>query len=76
MRIIVHNNTWYKGRHAWKGWIGMKKVFIDGSAGTTGLRIVQRLEARGVSCTFEKNPGGHFTDISGRLAKALAAVDG
>ena len=43
----------------------------DATAATVGL-----LRERGVACAFESNPGGHFTDISARIAKALAALDG
>ena len=53
----------------------VRHPLVAGVADATA-RTIELLEARGVSCTFEKNPGGHFTDISGRLAKALAAVDG
>ncbi|MDO4536839.1 MAG: alpha/beta hydrolase-fold protein [Coriobacteriales bacterium] len=43
--------------------------------GSATAQTLELLEGRGVSCTFESNPGGHFTDIAGRLAKALVAID-
>jgi len=67
------------GRHAYLS-LGSKESrvrhpLVAGVASATE-RTIELLEARGVECVFESNPGGHFTDISGRLAKALRALDG
>lgn len=53
----------------------VRHPLVAGVASATE-RTIELLEARGVECVFESNPGGHFTDISGRLAKALCALDG
>ena len=44
----------------------MAKVFIDGSAGTTGLRIAERLGARG-DISLIRLPEEHRKDLSARL---------
>ncbi|MBP5661887.1 MAG: N-acetyl-gamma-glutamyl-phosphate reductase, partial [Clostridia bacterium] len=51
----------------------MKSVFIDGSAGTTGLRIHQRLEVRG-DIQLVTLPEEMRKDISAR-AQALNSAD-
>ena len=35
------------------------------------LRIVGALRGRGAEAMFERNPGGHFTDPQGRMARAV-----
>lgn len=50
----------------------MKKVFIDGSAGTTGLRIYERLESRG-DLTLIRLPEEQRKDPSARREAILAA---
>ena len=67
------------GRHAYLS-LGSKESRVRhplvAEVANATERTIGLLEARGVECVFESNPGGHFTDISGRLAKALCALDG
>lgn len=50
----------------------MKKIFIDGSSGTTGLRIVERLQCHGGLSVTELK-GDERKDLSARVKAANAA---